>query len=561
MLKAIRVKNVALIHEAELLLGEGLNVLTGETGAGKSILIDSIHLALGARADRGLIRQGAQYAYVELEFTVPEYLTQQLEMMGASPEDGVLILSRRLENGKNICRINGEVASNRLLSQAASLLIDIHGQQENTTLLKEKKHLQILDLYCGRKLSAVSEKLAQAYNDYMELLHKLEESEKRDAGREREMDLAAYEVSEIDEAALQEGEDVRLEAEFKRLSNSMQIMESVSRAKDALDGYEGGALALLGSCMGQLKEAQRYDDFGQTTEALLQAEQQMQEAARELSRYLESIDTDPGRLQEISDRLDLINRLKKKYGNSLAQIASYAEQRRQELGELQDYEQFLSSLKAEIKTTRERLEELCSQAHEIREKGGIKLAQELRTALLELGFSHVEFETAIQQDEKYLSAEGNDHVSFLVSLNAGESKRPLTEVASGGEISRIMLAVKAVMADKDRIPTVIFDEVDAGISGQTAWKVSEKMEVIGREHQLICITHLPQIAAMADSHFRIEKTESQKETKTAITKLDKEGMIQEVARLLGSDTITESALVNAAELKEKAQQEKNKNGR
>ena len=554
MLEAIRVKNVALIHEAELLLGEGLNVLTGETGAGKSILIDSIHLALGARADKGMIRQGADHAYVELVFSVPDYLKEELQKVGAEPEDGRLILTRRLENGRSTCRINGEVSNNKVLAQAASLLIDIHGQQENVSLLKEKKHQEILDLYCGRELTTVLEKLAAVYNEHMTLKKKLEESKQRESGRQREMDLAAYEVNEIEEAALKEGEDEELEAEFRRLSGALQISEAVGEAQNSLDGYESGALEMIGNALARLKEAQRYDDFSSVTGALLAAEEQVRESARELSRYLESAQPDEGRLQQVGSRLDLINRLKKKYGNTITEITAYAEKRRQELSELEDFEQYLENLEQRIAESKSELDQLCAGAHDLRVKGAGRFAKELATSLLDLGFVHADFEIEVLRKESCLGADGDDHVSFLISLNAGQKKKPLTEVASGGELSRIMLAVKSVMADKDHIPTVIFDEVDAGISGQTAWKVSEKMAVIGRQHQLICITHLPQIAAMADSHFKIEKTETDQAARTAITRLDRDGMIQEVARLLGSDEISESALANATELKDKAEQ-------
>ncbi len=559
MLEELKVKNVALIHEAELSFQEGLNIITGETGAGKSILIDSIMLALGRRADKMLIRQGAEHAYVELVFLVREQkIIEGLLQLGVSLEDERVTLTRRVEKERSICRINGEVVSARILQQAAQLLIDIHGQQENITLLKEKKHLEILDLYCGKTLADVKEKLADAYSEYTEACRKLEEESVSDSQKQREMDLASFELGEINEAQLSVGEDEELEDEFRKLSNADLLAQYVTQAQQCLDHFEDrSALTLIGEALKSLRAAGKIDtELDALCEDLLDAEDKVRQSARWLGHYLDQQTVDEGRLYEVGQRLDLYNRLKQKYGNTVEEILAYGRMKQEYLDKLADMEQYLAGLKEKAEKAKERLDVLCEKADAIRRKKAPLLEKELTKALLELGFSHAAFQVEIRQEESFLGKDGSNRVSFLISLNAGESMRPLTDVASGGELSRIMLALKSILASADETPTLIFDEVDAGISGQTAWKVAEKMAVIGKHHQLLCITHLPQIAAMADAHFRIEKNEDKEKTVTKIDRLDEEGMTMELARLLGSDTVTDSALENARELKEKANVEK-----
>ena len=558
MLKELRVKNVALIHEAALTLGEGLNILTGETGAGKSILIDSIQLALGARADRSLIRQGADSAYVELSFLPDERCAKKLKELDIDTEDGWIILSRKLDQSKNVCRINGEIVSSRILRQAADLLIDIHGQQEHTQLLNEKKHLEIVDLFCGEKELQLIGDIKNAYDDYTDCKKAFEEAGKNEGQKERQIDQCRYELSEIDGAALRPGEDEELENEYSRLSNRSRIAEAVMNAKELLDSAEGEcALSMIGTALGALKDAARFDDgFKADVDSLLELEDGLREEARVLTRYMDNMTTDEGRLSEISDRLDVINRLKLKYGQSIEKVLAYGEGVREKLEQLENFGEYLKALEEKLSASEEKLKKLCKKAHENRVRSGKALAGEIKEALLFLGFEHVEFETKVKEDVSSPGPDGYDHVSFEISLNAGQKLRPLSQVASGGELSRIMLAIKSVMADTDDIGTLIFDEIDAGISGQAAWRVSERMAVIGRSHQLICITHLPQIAAMADTHFCIRKDQGKNDTVTVIETLDGEGSVDEIARLLGSDSVTESALENARELKKKADETK-----
>ncbi|MBO4336496.1 MAG: DNA repair protein RecN [Lachnospiraceae bacterium] len=559
MLEEIKVKNVALISEAQLCPGSGLNILTGETGAGKSILIDSIFLALGARADKGLIRQGADHAYVELAFTVEDKaLEEKLSDAGAYAENGRIVLARRIEKDRNICRINGELVSGKVLRQAGSLLIDIHSQNEHTQLAAVQRQLEIIDEYCQDKLKAPAGKLEKLYEEYRLAEAELDEAKMRQGHKDRDIDLYRYELAEIEAANLTPGEDEELEGQFHRLSNLSKITGLAYSAKSCIDDENTQcALTMVGNAIGSLREAQRYDEsLGAYADALLEAEENLRETARDLSRFIETTDRDEDSLSQISDRLDVINRLKTKYAQTIEGILKYGDEKRELLEKLENFDRYIEELEKKKDKLKQDLLLQCEKVSGIRKRGAKDFSKRLKSELSDLGFEYVSFDAEVASDERYLSKDGYDRLTFMISLNPGQSDKPLSEVASGGEMSRIMLAIKTVMADTDAIPTLIFDEIDAGISGQTAWKVSEKMALIGRRHQLLCITHLPQIAAMADNHFMIEKSLDKKETKTGIMQLEKEGMIGEIARLLGSDEITDSALENARQLKKQADEVK-----
>lgn len=556
MLERLVVKNVALMDEAEIEFHDGLNILTGETGAGKSILIDSINLALGAKADKNLIRQGAEYAYVELVFVVrSEKIRRELKEMEIFPdEEGKVILTRRIMPGKSSCRLNGESVSGKVLKEAAGVLIDIHGQHEHQSLLNEKKHSEVLDLYAAEELSATKEKLAEVYITYRATEKELEKAMQEDASKDREIALAQFEKQEIEEADLGEGEDAQLEEQFRRMENIRTIGESVSLAAHCLDNYESeNAQTLIGRALKSVNDAKAFDaELSEAAQQLAAAEELVRDASRFLSHYAENLEIDAETYAYTKERLDTINRLKTKYGNSIGEILAYAEEKTQFLHKFEDFEQYKSDLLRQKEKQYRELCSLCSKAHAIRAKHAEALGRSMQEALMELNFPYARFEIEVAADEKYLSKNGNDDVRFMISLNAGEDLKPLTQVASGGELSRIMLALKTVLADQDEIESLIFDEIDAGISGKTAWKVSEKLGVLGMRHQVICITHLPQIAAMADHHFMIEKQQTQERTKTMLTTLDEDGMLREIARLLGGDTITDAVMTNARELKEMA---------
>lgn len=556
MLERLVVKNVALMDEAEVEFNDGLNILTGETGAGKSILIDSINLALGAKADKSLIRQGAEYAYVELVFAVHSLkIRQELKEMEIFPdEDGKVVLTRRIMPGKSSCRLNGESVSGKVLKEAASVLIDIHGQHEHQSLLNEKKHLEVLDLYAADELSNIKEKLQEVYIKYREAEKELASAMEEDDSKDREIALAQFEKKEIEEADLKEGEDLELEDVFRRMENVRAIGESVSLAGHCLDNYENeNAQTLIGRAFKCVNDARVFDEsLSEAADQLAAAEELVRDVSRFLSNYADSLEIDAETYAYTKERLDTINRLKTKYGNTIEEILAYAENKTKFLHKFEDFEQYKSDLLKRKEERKKKLMELCKDAHAIRETQAQVLGQKMQEALLELNFPYARFEIEVAEDEKYLSRNGDDYVRFMISLNAGEDLKPLTQVASGGELSRIMLALKTVLADQDEIESLIFDEIDAGISGKTAWKVSEKLGMLGRRHQVICITHLPQIAAMADHHFMIEKQQTKDRTRTTLTALNEDGMLREIARLLGGDTITDAVMTNARELKEMA---------
>ncbi len=556
MLERLVVKNVALIDESEVEFQNGLNILTGETGAGKSILIDSIHLALGGKADKNLIRQGAEYAYVELTFHVTgETVKKELRELEIFPdEEDKVILQRRIMPGKSSCRLNGESVSGKVLKEAASILIDIHGQHEHQSLLNEKKHLEVLDLYCGETLAQIKKQIAEVYIKYTDVEKELQQAVDEDKVKDREIALAQFELKEIEEADLVDGEDVTLEEEFRRMEHIKLIGESVAIAGQCLRSYDHeNAETLIERATKCVNDALVFDgELKEAADALIQAQELVRDAGRFLQNYMEHLEIDGQRYQYVKERLDTLNRLKTKYGNSIDEILAYAQEKSDYLNKFEDFEQYKQKMAEQKELLLKEIIDLCKKAHECRKKQALVLQKKMQEALLELNFPYARFEIEVTEDMKYLSKSGNNQVRFLISLNAGEVLKPLTQVASGGELSRIMLALKTLLAGQDEIETLIFDEIDAGISGKTAWKVSERLGVLGKHRQVICITHLPQIAAMADSHFMIEKQQTSNQTSTTLTELDEQGMLAEIARLLGGDVITDVVMQNAKELKEMA---------
>lgn len=555
MLNSLHVKNLALIEETEVEFGRGLNILTGETGAGKSVIIGSINLALGAKADKDMIRTGKDYALVELVFTLDSpKQREQCRRFGIEPEDDMLIISRKLSAGKSICRVNGESVTAKQLKELAEVLIDVYGQHEHQSLTAKKKQAEILDDFCGESLFCIKEKIAGEYKRYKELLAQWENADRDDTLRQKEIDLITFELNEINEAQLVTGEDEILEADYRRMSNAKKIREGLSAVCYLLGNAEGESISeLTGRALREIKNIEGYDErLSDFTQQLSQIEDMVLDVRRELTDYDEEMDFEPEDFDRIERRLDLLNHLKAKYGNTIEAILTYREAQEKRLEQLTNYDKYLEQLEKEKAAAKEALLALCAQASAIRRAQAETLAEKMKAALLDLNFMEVKFEISVQPDAEKVNAMGYDEVEFLISANPGEPLKPLAAIASGGELSRIMLGLKTVMAEKDGVDTLIFDEIDAGISGRTAWQVSKKLAVLGKEHQVICITHLPQIAAMADTHFKIEKMQKDEHTITDIYPLQEEESTAELARLLGSDCLTESAVANAKEMKELA---------
>ena len=559
MLRSLRVKNLALIRETEVEFGEGLNILTGETGAGKSLLIGSVNLALGGKFEKDMLRRGEENGLVELVFDCEEErLAEKLKSMDLEPsEDGTVILSRKLSSGKSICRINGETVTAKQVKELSELLIDIHGQHEHQSLLNKKKHMEILDAYAGAEFAECAGRVAALYHECTALEKKITEETLDDTSRSREQSLAEFEQKEIADASLQPGEDEELEQAYRKMSNSRKIAESLAESyRLSGNDAEDGAGNSLSRALRALRSVTMYDPaLEQMEEQLAEVESLLSDYNHDVSEYMSDLEFDEEDFRSTEERLNTINHLKGKYGNTIEEILKYKEEKEAYLEKLADYDTYMQKLNAEWTEKQKLLEKTCEELSGIRRKNATVLTQKLKDALIGLNFLTVEFDIAVRPGQT-ITAKGYDDVEFLISTNPGESLKPLSQVASGGELSRIMLAFKTVFADKEDTATLIFDEIDTGISGKTAWKVSEKMGQLSRDKQIICITHLPQIAAMADTHFLIEKSVKENRTVTDLTKLSEEGSLRELARLLGSEEVSEAAISNAKEMKITAQKAK-----
>lgn len=552
MLLELHVKNLALIERADVEFGEGLNILTGETGAGKSIIIGSVSMALGGKASRDSIRHGADYAYIELVFSVKgEDRLRALRELDTEPtEDGLVIISRKITPSRSISRINDETVTAARLRQITGLLLDIHGQHEHQSLLYKSKHLEILDAYVKAQTQPAKKKMEEEYKNYCILKKRLSSFEMDHDARLREADFLRFEIQEIEEGNIKEGEEEELTARYRRFSHARRIAENLNEAYDSLQADA------VTRALRSVEQVTEYDEALQSIrDQLYDAEAILSDARREISAYISSMEFDEESWRQTEERLDQIHSLQNKYGASVLAIQASLEEKRKRLEELENYDAFREQTEKKLKISTDHLCRLCTDLSEIRKKASVELVKRIRSGLLDLNFLDVEFDMEFETLDHF-TPDGWDEVQFLISTNPGQPMRPLKDVASGGELSRIMLAIKTVLADSDEIPTLIFDEIDTGISGRTAQKVSEKLSYIAGSHQVICITHLPQIAAMADIHFEILKSASEGSTATTIERLGREKSIRELARLLGGAQITEAVLKNAHEMKDLADQTK-----
>lgn len=556
MLISLHVKNLALIDETEVFFKEGLNILTGETGAGKSIIMGSVNLALGGKADKSLIRNGAEYALVELVFQTDSKEQEQLlqEMDIPLEDDGMVIVMRKLMPERSLCKVNGVTVSQRQLKELASLFINIHGQHESKELLNVKRYSQILDEYGGTKIEKIKNELKMIFGEYKKICQELDASVVDEKERAREISLISFEIEEIENASLQVGEDESLEEQYRKMVNSKRIAESIAIAYDCT-GYSGRNAAgdSIGRAVRELKQVTSFDEeVEELANQLEEIDNLLNDFNRSLVDYQESLEFEPAEFDQVERRLNQYNHLKDKYGNSVKEILAYKEEKEELLDKLTDYENYISKLEVQKQKKYKEVVSCCEELSDSRKKNAVLLQEQLKKALQELNFASVELEIQVLTKEENITGDGFDDVDFMISLNTGEPMKSISKVASGGELSRIMLALKSVMADKEKINTLIFDEIDAGISGKTAWKVSEKMAVLGKEHQLICITHLPQIAAMADTHFMIEKSAQDGRSVTDIFELKEDKILEEIARLLSGNEVTQAVITNARELKELA---------
>ena len=554
MLEHLHIKNVALIKESEISFGEGLNILTGETGAGKSMVIDSLQFALGGRAGKDFLRHGEKMASVEALFAVQsESLQEKLEENGIEPEeDGSVLITRTLsETGKSVCRVNGSTVTVSMLKEFAEDLIDIYGQHEHQSLLNPSRHIRLLDRFCGAGFGEAMEEYKASFQALKEIDRQLEALMGDESQREQRMDILSFQKEEIETAAIKAGEEEELLEQKKRLGSMEKLMRLTGEGLALL--YDGNdrmpsACDQLGDALSKLQEAAEIDPaLTSFADALADAYAAVEDTARELKREAEKQENDPETLEQIEERLQIIYKLKRKYGGTVEAVLAFYDKVAEELDFLANSNEKVAELTAAKEKEQKKLTAYAETLTARRKDTAEQVAEQIEKALQDMEMKGARFH--IQIDEKAdWTGDGKDKVEFLISANAGEGLKPLAKIASGGEMSRVMLALKTVLVDADEIGTFIFDEIDTGVSGRTARKVGEKMRFLGKKRQILCITHLPQIAAMADSHFLIEKESQGAETTTKVTALSEEGSVGEVARLMGGSDVTETTLAAAREL-------------
>lgn len=559
MLRNLHIKHLALIDEIEVSFEEGLNILTGETGAGKSIILGAITIALGGRTGKEMVREGAEYGLVELLFEIdsPESIEAMKQLEIPLSEDNVLIVSRRIYPNRVVNKVNDELVTVSKLKEIAGVLIDIHSQHEHQSLLKKSNHLIILDRFGHANIEPIKVQVQQAYENYANRKAELEGMQMDDETRKRQMDFAKFEIQEIEGAALQPEEEEVLERRYRKMSSGRQIMEALSQVYQ-YSGYEQPESAgnQIGHAFSMISKVTEYDEaLGELQEQLATIDSLINDFNRELSDYMTELTFDEQEYRQTEERLNQIHNLEAKYGKTIPLILEYLEEKKKEYSRYEDFEASKERLEQKCKEALKQYNVCAQKLTKERKLAAKQLTQMITQALEDLNFLEVRFDMEFRTLEQP-GKNGMEEAYFVISTNVGESMKPLWEVASGGELSRIMLAVKSCLANEDSIDTLIFDEIDVGISGRTAQKVSEKLSALSRQHQVICITHLPQIAAMADAHYKIEKKVENEKTVTQIEVLNEQDSIEEIARMLGGVEITEMVMSSAAEMKDMAKRTK-----
>ena len=545
MLIELHIKNLALIKKADIYFKEGLSVLSGETGAGKSILIDSINLALGAKANKDIIRIGENEGFVELIFTLDEKRKEKLKELDISFEDNLLILTRKISSTRSVCRINDETVTLAKLRQITDTLIDIHGQHEHQSLLSAGNNLSLLDSFCPNEIMELKNNLSKDYGELKRINQRIQEGIDERL-RKREIDILDFEISEIKNADIKMNEEEELEQIFKKGKNISKINDVLSELLEELENES------IGSNIREISDIATLDDeLDFLVSNLNTIEDLISETIHYTNKYLDGLEYNEKEYNRVIERLDIIRHIKSKYSNDYNKIKELIKEKEKRLEFLKDYEGEVVILKESASKLQESILMKCSKISDMRKNVAITLTERIKEELEDLNFLGVEFEIKFTKKDK-ISRDGYDAVEFLISTNPGQPLKPLQMVASGGELSRIMLALKTVFANNDDIQTLIFDEIDTGISGKTAVKVGEKLRNISKGHQVLCISHLPQIAVMADQNLFISKSTDGKSTQTNIDLLDKNGKIKEIARLIGGSNLTEGVLKTAREMIQEA---------
>ena len=548
MLLYLHVKNYALIDDVEVEFSDGLNIITGETGAGKSVLLGSINLALGAKSKTDVIRDGEESAFVELHFSVEnEAQRAVLNELEIDAPDDVAIIYRKVTRQRSVGKICGVTVSSADLKTVADTFLDVYGQHDYQNLLKESMHIEILDEYAGEEVRALKEEVFKNYISYSSAKKELDGLEEDAEKRARDLDFLKFQLEEIENAALKRGEEEELREYLHLAENAERVAMALGKT-GAMISEDEGALGRLSYAFRELSSVSGVTpEIGSFEEGLRQAQDILQETNRAMKDYLESLEFDEETLEQSRKRYDEINMILMKYGKTVDAVEEFYQKKSAEYEKLASFEKYKASLSEKVKQSEAELKAACEKLSALRKEEGKRMEAEIRAALSDLNFADSRFEIRFEKNDHY-TAKGYDLAKFYISTNVGEPERPLCDVASGGELSRIMLAIKTVCAGKDLVPTLIFDEIDAGISGTTAWKVSEKLGLLSRNLQVICITHLPQIAAMADTHFEIKKVEEAGHTVTKVKRLMQYESVAELTRLLGGSGKQDAAKENAKEL-------------
>ena len=540
MISTLHIRNIGIIEDLTIDLNKGLNVLTGETGAGKTLIIDSLQIISGGRFSKDMIRKGETNSFVELCMYEPE---------NENSIDGNIIISREIQsNGKNMCKINGRMVTVNELKEFMSKFIEIHGQNDNQNLLDSKQHLQYLDGFIGNKFINEKEEYKKLYNRYNEVKQELKENYGDDKERQRKLDLLKYQVNEIDEANLKIDEEIELEEKRKVMMNSEKIVENLQEADNLIAENSIDSISMAIRALEKIENIDK--KYEKISSDLKSTYYELQELSRDISTYKNDVYFDEEENNYIEERLDLIYSLKRKYGNTIEEILTYLEENKKEIEHIENLEEYNNKLKKEKNELEEKMNILACKIHETREKYAKDLSNSINIELEELEMKNAKINVHVDYIENEYFRTGKDIVSFYITTNVGEDEKELSKIASGGEMSRTMLAIKKVLADSDKMPVLIFDEIDTGISGKAASSVAKKLKAIAQKHQVLCISHLPNIAAIADYNYFISKNVKEERTKTQIKLLKENEVIEEIARI-SSGEINATTLKYATELRNK----------
>ena len=547
MLSQLYIKNIAVISEASIDFGPRFNVFTGETGAGKTILVSAINGVLGARMSRDIIRSGEDSAYVSALFTqLPQDVCAKIEEMGFEMQDDTLLIAREV-GSRNLCKVNGRPATVQLLREIASMLIDVHGQKDNHRLLSPENHIAYIDAFGG--LEDCRREYQVLYEKILEVRNQLERVNRHDREKEHQVDLLTYHIGEIESAALHPGEEEELLLKRDQIANAERIIRLLSQSKQLLDGEEevSGILQMFEELTNNLSQLTHF--LPQMEPLAMRMEEigyDLSDCAGDLGNYLDQMDYQPQELEQVEERLDLIYRLKRKYGNSVEEILEYLEKSREQLQQLNLSEEKAQELQEEYLRLKPQVQQAADMLTSRRHKAAKEFLSRVKKELEFLNMPSVRL--SVSAGRSGWKPDGQDELEFLISSNAGEEPKPLAKIASGGELSRVMLSIKNVLAQKDRVGTAVFDEIDTGVSGKAAQKIGQKLQEVSHNRQVICVTHLAQVGVYAGHHLLIEKSEEDGRTYTRIKPLDRQGRVEEIARMISGENLTETAMQNAREM-------------